>query len=98
MATSRHPTSNDVQQNPSCIADQLATSEAIIRGSADGANAVEPVHVKYRHVAAVHSRSRTSCLSSDSDKTPNFLGFRNLMVIVLSEPSSLVVSYTCLQP
>lgn len=39
---------------------------------------------KYRHVAAVHSRSRTSCLSHDSDVAPSFLGFRNLMVIVLS--------------
>ena len=41
--------------------------------------------VKYRHVAAVHSRSRKSCLSSDSDQSPSFLGFRNLMVIVLSK-------------
>lgn len=39
---------------------------------------------KYRHVAAVHSRPRTSCLSHDSDAAPSFLGFRNLMVIVLS--------------
>jgi diacylglycerol O-acyltransferase-1 len=40
---------------------------------------------KYRHVAAVHSRPRTSCLSHDSPTTPSFIGFRNLMVIVLSE-------------
>lgn len=39
---------------------------------------------KYRHVAAVHSRPRTSCLSHDSESSPSFLGFRNLMVIVLS--------------
>ncbi|KAI1854682.1 hypothetical protein JX266_000800 [Neoarthrinium moseri] len=38
---------------------------------------------KYRHVAAVHSKSRPSTLSHDSDSTPSFLGFRNLMVIVL---------------
>ncbi|KAI9815517.1 MAG: hypothetical protein M1827_002651 [Pycnora praestabilis] len=38
---------------------------------------------KYRHVAAVHSRSRPSSLSRDAEATPNFLGFRNLMVIVL---------------
>ncbi|KID86562.1 diacylglycerol acyltransferase DGAT2 [Metarhizium guizhouense ARSEF 977] len=38
---------------------------------------------KYRHVAAVHSKSRPSCLSHDSDATPSFIGFRNLMVIVL---------------
>ena len=39
---------------------------------------------KYRHVAAVHSKPRTSCLSHDSDSAPSFLGFRNLMVLVLS--------------
>ena len=40
-------------------------------------------HKKYRHVAAVHSQSRPSCLSHDSDSAPSFIGFRNLMVIVL---------------
>ncbi len=39
---------------------------------------------KYQHVAAVHSQTRTSCLSHDSKHAPSFLGFRNLMVIVLS--------------
>lgn len=39
---------------------------------------------KYRHVAAAHSQPRTSCLSHDSETSPSFLGFRNLMVIVLS--------------
>lgn len=38
---------------------------------------------KYRHVAAVHSKTRPSCLSHDSRTSPSFLGFRNLMVIVL---------------
>lgn len=40
---------------------------------------------KYRHVAAVHLKTRPSCLSHDSDSAPSFLGFRNLMVIVLGE-------------
>lgn len=40
---------------------------------------------KYRHVAAVHSKTRPSCLSHDSDAAPSFVGFRNLMVIVLGE-------------
>lgn len=39
---------------------------------------------KYRHVAAVHRELRTSCLSHDSEASPSFLGFRNLMVLVLS--------------
>ncbi|KAL6716895.1 hypothetical protein ACLMJK_004807 [Lecanora helva] len=41
------------------------------------------VSSRFRHVAAVHSRSRTSCLSHDTLETPSFLGFRNLMVLVL---------------
>lgn len=40
---------------------------------------------KYRHVAAVHSRARTSLLSTDHEGTTSFMGFRNLMVLVLSK-------------
>ena len=39
---------------------------------------------KYRHVFATHSLTRTSCLSQDADKSPSFVGFRNLMILVLS--------------
>jgi len=39
---------------------------------------------KYRHVAALHSKAQPSCLSHESDEVPSFLGFRNLMVLVLS--------------
>ncbi|EPE03457.1 mboat family protein [Ophiostoma piceae UAMH 11346] len=38
---------------------------------------------KYRHVAAIHSQTQPSCLSHDNAASPSFLGFRNLMVIVL---------------
>ncbi|KAI1755441.1 diacylglycerol O-acyltransferase [Xylaria castorea] len=38
---------------------------------------------KYRHVAAVHSKARPSTLSHDTEASPSFVGFRNLMVIVL---------------
>lgn len=38
---------------------------------------------KYRHVAAVHHKARTSCLSHDSEATPSFVGARNLMAMVL---------------
>lgn len=41
---------------------------------------------KYRHVEAIHSESHPSCLSHDTTETPSFLGFRNLMVIMLGEP------------
>ncbi|CAI7662351.1 unnamed protein product [Penicillium pancosmium] len=37
----------------------------------------------YRHVAAYHSEMRHSSLSRESDETISFLGFRNLMVLVL---------------
>lgn len=40
---------------------------------------------KYRHVEAYHSELRHSSLSRDSGTTTNFLGFRNLMVIVLGK-------------
>ncbi|KAE8149460.1 diacylglycerol O-acyltransferase [Aspergillus avenaceus] len=38
---------------------------------------------KYRHVAAYHSKSQHSSLSRESNTSTSFLGFRNLMVIVL---------------
>lgn len=47
------------------------------------------VQKKYRHVTAVHSKSRPSTLSHDSTSSASFLGFRNLMVIVLGESFSL---------
>ncbi|KAL4864459.1 hypothetical protein BDV12DRAFT_176133 [Aspergillus spectabilis] len=37
----------------------------------------------YRHVVAIHSQVRHSCLSRDSTDVPSFIGFRNLMVVVL---------------
>lgn len=40
---------------------------------------------KYRHVAAYHTKSRDSCLSRETDESPSFIGFRNLMVLVLGE-------------
>lgn len=39
----------------------------------------------YRHVAAYHSEMRHSSLSRESDETISFLGFRNLMVLVLGK-------------
>ncbi|KAH8724345.1 MBOAT, membrane-bound O-acyltransferase family-domain-containing protein [Phaeosphaeriaceae sp. PMI808] len=38
---------------------------------------------KYRHVFATHSLQRNSCLSHDSETSPSFVGFRNLMILVL---------------
>ncbi|KAL4778309.1 MBOAT, membrane-bound O-acyltransferase family-domain-containing protein [Aspergillus varians] len=37
----------------------------------------------YRHAVAIHSQVRHSCLSRDSTNATSFIGFRNLMVVVL---------------
>jgi diacylglycerol O-acyltransferase-1 len=39
---------------------------------------------KYRHVFATHSETRITCLSHESESMPSFVGFRNLMILVLS--------------
>ncbi|KAK5636701.1 hypothetical protein RRF57_012413 [Xylaria bambusicola] len=46
----------------------------------------KPFFRKYRHVAAIHSKARPSTLSHDTQASPSFVGFRNLMVIVLGMP------------
>ncbi|KAF8241387.1 hypothetical protein K440DRAFT_572751 [Wilcoxina mikolae CBS 423.85] len=38
---------------------------------------------KYIHIYATHAKSRSSTLSHDAICTPSFIGFRNLMVILL---------------
>ncbi|KAI0389803.1 diacylglycerol O-acyltransferase [Xylariaceae sp. FL0594] len=50
--------------------------------SSDGP-AQKTVLKKYRHVAAIHSQARPSTLSHETQASPSFVGFRNLMVIVL---------------
>ena len=54
-----------------------------INGSATTSRSRKSASSKYRHIAAVHSKVRSSCLSHDSENSPSFVGFRNLMVIVL---------------
>jgi hypothetical protein len=53
-------------------------------GHANGSTTQRIRDTKYRHVFATHSLTRTSCLSQDSESSPSFVGFRNLMVLVLS--------------
>ncbi|KAF2191495.1 hypothetical protein K469DRAFT_656439 [Zopfia rhizophila CBS 207.26] len=38
---------------------------------------------KFRHVFSTHSTQRNSCLSNDAEETPTFVGFRNLMILLL---------------
>lgn len=65
--------------------DTTTTSaNAIANGSTSATEELKKAfRKKYRHVEAVHSASKPSCLSHDTTETPSFLGFRNLMVIVL---------------
>ena len=50
-----------------------------------------PAPKKYRHVKAFHAAARPSCLSIDAEKAPNFLGFRNLMALMLSMLSEVPI-------
>ena len=54
-------------------------------GTATAPTSTSKSALKYHHVVAVHDQVRSSCLSHDSAASPSFLGFRNLMVIVLSK-------------
>lgn len=45
---------------------------------------------KYNHLFAIHSKSKASCLTSqDAEETPSFVGFRNLMVLMLGTNLSI---------
>lgn len=85
------------------IADVPSKRSARSHVNVSGLSALQPLEPirpqtkrKYRHIAAVHSEPRTSYLSHDSDVAPSFLGFRNLMVIVLS--MSAKFSHNCDNP
>lgn len=71
---------------PSEDAHRSGSSQAV-KEARETATSGDDTPVKYRHIAAVHSRPRTSCLSHESEASPSFLGFRNLMVIVLGGPN-----------
>lgn len=63
--------------------DIKAACRATQNGSPERAHSPKGQASKYLHVTAVHADVRTSCLSHDSEVSPSFLGFRNLMVLVL---------------
>ena len=56
-----------------------------VNGSADLKKKSPKFRSKYKHVEALHRVSRPSVLSHDQSDTPSFLGFRNLMVLTISE-------------
>ncbi|KIW78704.1 hypothetical protein Z517_08543 [Fonsecaea pedrosoi CBS 271.37] len=51
--------------------------------SVDKPQSQPKIRSKYRHVAALHSKVRPSCLSHEGIETPSFIGFRNLMVLTI---------------
>jgi diacylglycerol O-acyltransferase 1 len=56
------------------------------KANGNGNTTQRPKDTKYRHVFATHAQQRTSCLSHDAESSPSFVGFRNLMVLVLRKP------------
>lgn len=82
----RHYSADDANTNTTTTPTPTPTPTPA-NGSADAAAQLRKAfRKKYRHVEAIHSESRPSCLSHDTTETPSFLGFRNLMVIVLGTP------------
>jgi diacylglycerol O-acyltransferase-1 len=63
----------------------VKTAQEVPTPPSEGGRHQTRLKKKYRHVAALHSRSQPSCLSHEAETVPSFLGFRNLMVLVLSE-------------
>ncbi|KAF3016496.1 hypothetical protein E8E14_010430 [Neopestalotiopsis sp. 37M] len=78
VETATSPISSRRREGPST--QQQSANGASGNGRANGA----PTLIRrYRHVAAIHSKTRPSTLSHDAAAAPSFLGFRNLMVITL---------------
>lgn len=69
-------------------ADEVAISYSGRDGGlpATGQNAkpLTAAERKYNHAYAIHAKSKVSPLSAGADPAPNFIGFRNLMILMLS--------------
>ncbi|KAL0637107.1 hypothetical protein Q9L58_003930 [Maublancomyces gigas] len=75
LATDNTPTTNRTPLLAPALPakDDATTDESELKRSVD----------QYKHIFAIHSQPRTSTLSHDSVDSPSFIGFRNLMVLVL---------------
>lgn len=74
----RRPIGGD--ESPVDLTDTIPHEDAMHSGALRSKKFLER---KYKHVFAIHSQPKTSCLSHESMETPSFIGFRNLMVLVL---------------
>lgn len=88
------PIATAIDMPPTSSLHRRKPSEPKSSGHANGNGTVQRTKdTKYRHVFATHSLQRTSCLSTDAETSPSFVGFRNLMVLVLrAHPYS---TFTC---
>jgi hypothetical protein len=111
MATvTRTATSTAIATATSTALSAATPNSSILRGrivpeKANGSAPRRPRDTKYRHVFATHSINRTTCLSEDAHESPSFVGFRNLMILVLStlllpqpKPLTLADPLSRLQP
>jgi len=70
--------SNGSQEAPASGSQKRVTARATAR--------------KYNHLFAIHAESKASPLSSqDAAETPSFVGFRNLMVLMLCMTSGALL-------
>jgi len=84
MASSIHSAVTHIQD---ITHKDLTTSSAqfkVPNGDAKADSTQPKPRSKYRHVAALHSKTRPSYLSHESEISPSFIGFRNLMVLTIS--------------
>ncbi|KAH3541322.1 hypothetical protein KXV64_004566 [Aspergillus fumigatus] len=71
------------RSTPSKLVNGATRNGSAAAGNGSSGTAKGKRRSKYRHVAAYHSELRHSSLSRETSVVPSFLGFRNLMVIVL---------------
>ena len=58
-------------------------NHSAINGRRDSAHPSKVLERKYNHVFAIHRFSIASPLSQDAKTTPSFVGFKNLMALML---------------
>lgn len=86
LVTSTDPDVDDHNKSDPGHRDTASTSQnSVLKAQTQSASKAPKFRSKYRHVEALHKVSRPSVLSHDSQQAPSFLGFRNLMVLTISE-------------
>lgn len=83
MASNVHTLVTQAQEVTSKGLGDVRAPVQIPNGTTQKGPSTPKVRSKYRHVAALHSKVRPSCLSHEAPETPSFIGFRNLMVLTI---------------